>query len=40
MAAAVAASALPVTFGRLVSACSRSVLRASGRGEGETLAAG
>ncbi|XP_007171178.2 39S ribosomal protein L21, mitochondrial isoform X1 [Balaenoptera acutorostrata] len=34
MAAAVAASALPVTFGRLVSACSRSVLRASGRGEG------
>uniref|UniRef100_A0A8C3VVZ4 Large ribosomal subunit protein bL21m n=1 Tax=Catagonus wagneri TaxID=51154 RepID=A0A8C3VVZ4_9CETA len=29
MAAAVAASALPVTFGRLVSACSRSVLRAS-----------
>eukprot|EP00069_Balaena_mysticetus_P004773 bmy_17674T0 len=33
MAAAVAASALPVMFGRLVSACSRSVLRASGRGE-------
>ncbi|XP_007466038.1 PREDICTED: 39S ribosomal protein L21, mitochondrial isoform X1 [Lipotes vexillifer] len=34
MAAVVAASALPVTFGRLVSACSRSVLRASGPGEG------
>ncbi|XP_024604458.1 39S ribosomal protein L21, mitochondrial isoform X1 [Neophocaena asiaeorientalis asiaeorientalis] len=33
MAAALAASALPVTFGRLVSACSRSVLRASGPGE-------
>lgn len=30
MAAAVAARALPVTFGRLASACSRSVLRASG----------
>ncbi|XP_011383095.2 39S ribosomal protein L21, mitochondrial [Pteropus vampyrus] len=29
MAAAVAASALPVTFGRLVSACSRSLLRPS-----------
>lgn len=40
MAAALAASALPVTFGRLVSACSRIVLRASGPGEGETLAAG
>uniref|UniRef100_A0AC11BXV3 Mitochondrial ribosomal protein L21 n=1 Tax=Ovis aries TaxID=9940 RepID=A0AC11BXV3_SHEEP len=32
MAAAVAARALPVTFGRLASACSRSVLRASGPG--------
>uniref|UniRef100_A0A4W2I3I4 Large ribosomal subunit protein bL21m n=2 Tax=Bos TaxID=9903 RepID=A0A4W2I3I4_BOBOX len=32
MAAAVAARALPVTFGRLAFACSRSVLRASGPG--------
>ncbi|XP_006893296.1 PREDICTED: 39S ribosomal protein L21, mitochondrial [Elephantulus edwardii] len=30
MAAAVAAMALPVTLGRLVSACSRSIVRASG----------
>ncbi|XP_037694262.1 39S ribosomal protein L21, mitochondrial [Choloepus didactylus] len=33
MAAAVAASALTVTFGRLVSACSRSILRPSRPGE-------
>ncbi|KAK1335646.1 hypothetical protein QTO34_003439 [Cnephaeus nilssonii] len=32
MAAAVAASALPVAFGRLVSACGRSILRPSGPG--------
>ncbi|XP_024429952.1 large ribosomal subunit protein bL21m [Desmodus rotundus] len=32
MAAAVAASALPVTLRRLVSACSRSILRSSGPG--------
>ncbi|XP_054426743.1 large ribosomal subunit protein bL21m [Pteronotus mesoamericanus] len=32
MAAAVVASVLPVTFGRLVSACSRSILRPSGPG--------
>lgn len=38
MAAAVAASALPVTFGRLVSACSRGLLRPSWPGAGETWA--
>lgn len=40
MAAAVAASALPVAFGRLVSACGRSILRPSGPGAGEARAAG
>lgn len=40
MAAAVAAWALPVTFGRLASACSRSVLRASGPGAGKARPAG
>lgn len=40
MAAAVAARALPVTFGRLAFACSRSVLRASGPGVGEACPAG
>ncbi|XP_066108362.1 large ribosomal subunit protein bL21m [Saccopteryx bilineata] len=32
MAAAVAVTALPITFGQLVSACSRSILRPSGLG--------
>lgn len=40
MAAAVTTRAVTVAFGRLVSACSRSGLRASGPGAGETRLAG
>ncbi|XP_037589937.1 39S ribosomal protein L21, mitochondrial [Cebus imitator] len=39
MAAAMAATALTVTFGRLVSACSRSILRPSGPGAGSLWSA-